>query len=466
MIRKLRRRFIATAMLAVMLVLLFLISAINIVDFRTITSRADALLTVLAENNGVFPANMGPNGHHVYLNGVGAALEDFDDVSDNDFDEDDNQTLWNNPDSFTAETPYESRYFTVRLDADGNEESVNTGKIASIGSSEAVSIARQVKQIGKISGYYGWYRYRIVTDADGNQLFLFLDRSKDLSSAQNLMVVSMMTYILANLVIFGLIVLFSRRVFRPVEESYAKQKQFITNAGHELKTPLAIIDSCTEVLEMEGGESKWTDGIHEQVKRLATMTKDLVDLSRMDEADTELEKRTFDLSKAISDELQPFTLLAEEHGLTLNLNIDPDINSFYGSERTLKQLASILADNAVKYAVPGSTIDIRLRRTNRRRIHLTSYNAADSVTKGQHNELFDRFYRADQSRNSKTGGYGIGLSMARTIVESHSGRISAVSEDGEHLKITASLPEKNPPKNWGLGSRNKDGGADQPAAQT
>ena len=448
MIRKLRRRFIATAMLAVMLVLLCLISFINIVDYRTITNRADVLLDLLVENNGTFPDL------HGKPVGAGVALKEKEDT-----------IAWNGSDQLSAETPYESRYFTVRLFADGSQESVNTGKIASIGSDEAVTIARQVKRIGKTHGYYGWYRYRITENADGSQTFLFLDRGKEMASAQNLMVVSMMTYIISNLVIFMLIMLFSKKVFEPVEESYAKQKQFITNAGHELKTPLAIIDSCTEVLEMENGDNKWTEGIHEQVGRLTTMTKELVDLSRMDEADTDLDKRTFDLSKAISDELQPFTLLAEEQGLTLNLQIDPDINSFYGSERTLKQLASILADNAVKYAVPGSTIELRLRKTRGRRIHLTSINEAENVTKGQHSELFDRFYRADKSRSSHKSGYGIGLSMAKTIVESHSGRISAVSEDGKHLKITASLPEKNPPKNWSLGSRSKDSGSGKPAAQ-
>ncbi len=448
MIRKLRRRFIATAMLAVMLVLLCLISIINVVDYRTITNRADVLLDLLVENNGTFPDFPGkPLGN-------GAALKEKEDT-----------IPWNGPDQMSAETPYESRYFTVRLSKDGSQESVNTGKIASIDSEEAVTIARQVKRIGKTHGYYGWYRYRIVEEADGSQLLLFLDRGKEMASAQNLMVVSMMTYIISNLVIFALILLFSRKVFQPVEESYAKQKQFITNAGHELKTPLAIIDSCTEVLEMENGDNKWTDGIHEQVGRLTTMTKDLVDLARMDETDMELDKRSFDLSKAIAEELQPFTLLAEEQGLTLNLQIDPDINSFYGSERTIKQLASILADNAVKYAVPGSTIDLRLRRTRARRIHLTSCNEAENVTKGQHSELFDRFYRADKSHSSRKNGYGIGLSMAKTIAESHGGRISAVSEDGKHLKITASLPERNPPKNWALGSRSKTNGTDKPAAQ-
>ena len=150
-------------------------------------------------------------------------------------------------------------------------------------------------------------------------------------------------------------------------ESYEKQKQFITDAGHEIKTPLTIIDSCTEVIEMEQGESKWTQGIRGQVRRLTALTASLVSLTRMDEAEGRLDMQE----------------LALQSDLYLR-----------GNEAALRQLCSILADNAVKYAQKNTTISFRLRQKGRR-VYLSCENQAEGLTRGSYDRLFDRFYRAD-----------------------------------------------------------------------
>ena len=443
MIRNLRRRFIATAMLAVMLVLILILGTLVIENFKLVNDRADNLLETLAEFGGEFPDDFRDlNNGKLDRNNASDSQTD-DSYSDPIEDPKYNGIGWNDSSKITGETPYDTRYFSVTLHEDGDLALVNTTHINMVDSDLAVEMADLVRDTGKEKGYLNGYRYLVVSNDDGSDQYLFLERSKELASAQNLTIVTMMVYILANLLIFILIVLFSRKVFEPVQESYSKQKEFITNAGHELKTPLAIIDSCTEVIEMEQGENKWTEGIHEQVQRLTTMTKELVDLSRMDETDTDLEKTVFDFSKAAKEVLDPFTLMAEEHGLTLNLYIEPNIE-FYGSERTLKQLCSIFADNAIKYATPNSTIKIALKRVRGKKVQLSSYNEAEGLTKGSHNELFSRFYRGDTSHNSQTSGYGIGLSMARSIVDSHGGKITAESEDGKSFRIKAVLPDKKP----------------------
>lgn len=251
--------------------------------------------------------------------------------------------------------------------------------------------------------------------------------------------VTMIVFFAGVFVFFILVCFLSRSVFYPVEESYRKQKTFITNAGHELKTPLAIIDSCTEVLEMENGENKWTDGIHTQVDRLSLMTQELITMAKFEENDRDMERKVFDLSEVFREAVEPFALMAEEQGLRLHTVI-PENVFLYGNERSVRQVISILADNALKYAVPETDVVLGIG-SQRRKVQLFSQNQAEGITAGNHREFFDRFYRGDASRSSEKKGYGIGLSMAQTVVRAHGGTITAQSDDGKTLLILAQLPD-------------------------
>ena len=421
MIRKLRLRFIAASMLAVTLVLVFIFSAINVSNHYLITNEADTLLNAIAHYGGEFPDVH--TGAKITLD-EGEGVVVFSSSSRNEL---------------SKESLYSARYFSVILDGSGKAVAANTNQIATVNAGSAAEYALTAFRHGKERGYLGNFRY-LITQTSAGTMIIFLDRASELTSAANLISTSAAVVIFATLLILILTWLFSKRIFRPTEESYQKQRQFITNAGHELKTPLAIINSCTEVIEMESGESKWTEGIHDQTKRLADMTKELINLARMDEEETDLEKTAFDLSGAVKDTLKPFPLMAEEHGFKMDLQIEDGI-TFYGNEKALRQVASILGDNAVKYAKPGSTIEMKLHRRGRR-IHITSFNQTEGITKGEHPELFERFYRGDQSRSSQKFGYGIGLSMARSIAESHGGCAYAESADGQSLKIVISMPDR------------------------
>ncbi len=407
----------------------------------------ERILDLMANNGGDFPDRI-PDEYKGIIEGFGNAAY-MDDDFEGEAPEDGNRYFNNGViqgerhrtfSAVTDETPYEARYFSVVLDDQATALLVNTGRIASVNAEDATRYARSLQHIGATeTGFLGVYRYRVQPVENGT-MYLFLDCSSELYNSIYMLILSLMIAGAALLLISMMVILFSKRAIRPIEESYDKQRKFITNAGHELKTPLAIIDSCTEVLEMTEGENKWTEGIHEQVGRLTTMTAELISMAKMAESDLELNKRELNLSDLCRETLEPFGLMAEEQGLGYVLDITPDI-PFFGNEQTLKQLCSILADNAVKYAVPGTTIYMTLKKRGRR-VHLSSDNAAEGVKKGNRNELFERFYRGDTSHSQEKKGYGIGLSMAETITELHNGRISANSEDGERLKITVSFPER------------------------
>lgn len=400
MIRQLRRRFIAVSMAAITAVLLILMLGVNLANVLRVNSNADELLTLLSENEGAFPDGNQP---HKLL-------------------------------PFSAETPFETRYFTVLLGSNGQPLHTNAGHIAAVTADTAVQYAQRAAASGRTEGYMSVYKYRRVEKADGT-LYIFLNRERELSTVRSFFASSVYISLAGLAAVFLLLLLFSRRAIRPWAENYARQKQFITDASHELKTPLTIIDANTEVLELESGENEWTASIKNQVARLSSLTDSLTALCRMEEADSGRRAVDFSLSDAVRETLEPFEAPALCAGKVLRVTVENGI-TLHGDERALRQLVSLLADNAVKYASENGTIHFSLHRQGKRCV-LTCFNPVDAIEIGNQDRLFERFYRADPSRSSQVGGSGIGLSIARAIVESMNGHISAHSEDGRSLCITA-----------------------------
>ena len=230
---------------------------------------------------------------------------------------------------------------------------------------------------------------------------------------------------------------FSNNALKPVRNSIEKQKQFITDASHELKTPLAIISADADVLEICEGESEWLTSIKEQTERLSVLVRNLVDLSKLDEASGDVQHEVFDLSEAVFDTAANFETLAKRNGLSFSVSAAEHI-MYKGNEAELRQLVSILCDNAVKYASKDGHITVSLYKTSKN-IFLDVFNDCDNVEKEQIDRLFDRFYRSDNSRSRETGGYGIGLSIAKAIVSRHRGRISAVTTDSKSITFKVVL---------------------------
>ena len=283
---------------------------------------------------------------------------------------------------------------------------------------------------GKTSGFIGSYRF-LKAETNVGSLILFLNYQRELDSQHSFEKNSLLISIGVIASVFVLIVLISKRVIAPIQETYIKQKQFITGASHELKTPLAIISSNADVLEMMNGDSKWTQNIHNQVDRLTSLVNSLVVFSRMEEKDT-VERTRFDLSNALESRIEDFNELANFQKKNIVTDIDPDLY-YFGEEASIVQLMDILLENAIKYAPEDSGISVCLKK-NRKYAILKVSNKA-TVQKGDLSKVFERFYRLDESRNSAIKGYGIGLSMAQLIAEKHKETIRAYAPEDGIFKI-------------------------------
>lgn len=418
MIKNLRKRFIFAAMASTFGVLLVIMSILNVANYYRMVSRADETLTELGDNNGRFDS--------------GDFVKKKPDITTddglvNDIKAKDDMTQPpDNPggkygDRFSPETPFQTRYFSVVVE-NGEITSYNLDNIAAVDEEEANTYASEILKDGSNLGFTDIYRYKLVINDDGERI-IFVDCRQELEAFRNTLIYSVGVSLIGFLVVFMLVLFWSKNIFKPVEESYEKQKRFITDASHEIKTPLTIIDANTEVIEMVSGESEWTRNTRDQVKRLTALTNQMVALSRLDENPEPREKAEFNLSDVAYEVIDHFTSLSEVKGKKINADIQNGI-IYTGDENSIRQLISILVDNAMKYAVSSEAIDITLKRDGRK-VRFTLRNLAEGMEEGDQRMLFERFYRPDSSRNSETGGSGIGLSLAKSIVESHKGKITA-----------------------------------------
>ena len=409
MIKTLRIRFIALAMASLFLVLAVIIGAVNILNYRSVAEHADRILTILSENGGDFPPPAGP----------------LDKPEPRKY-------------GLSPETPFESRYFSVRLDAAGEIVSVDTDRIAAMDGETAAASAYAAWRDGGAGGFLGDYRFVRLAEDGGTQI-IFLDCGRSLSTFRAFLLTSCGVSALGLLAVFVLLLVFSPRIIRPVSESYEKQKRFITDAGHEIKTPLTIIDADASILAMEYGGNEWLQDIQTQTRRLSALTNGLIDLSRMEEDRPPLQRIEFPFSDLAEEMVQSFRSLARVQGKTFTSDIQPML-TLCGDQKALGQLLSILLDNALKYSGDGGAIDLRLTGQGKLARLAVSNTTAAPITQEQLSRVFDRFYRTDQSRNSQTGGYGIGLSVARAIVTAHRGKIAASTRDGRSMTVTVELP--------------------------
>lgn len=408
MIKRLRRKLIGMSILSLLLVLLLIMGMVNILNYRTAIKEADRTLSVLAENRGTFPKP-----------------DDFK-----------GKALKEHP-SMSPELPFESRYYSVVLSDTGQVVSVDTGKIAAVDTFTAAQYAQRVWERNRSRGFMDDYRY--ISHMENNTTrIIFLDCRRSLSTVRTFLFASCGISFLGLCAVLLLMILLSGRIIRPISESYEKQKQFITDAGHEIKTPISIINADAQVLEMEIGENEWLMDIQNQVKHISSLTNNLIFLSRMEEEQAGICMIDFPFSDLVEDTAQSFMALAKTQKKEFTTAISPMI-SMCGDEKSLGQLLVILLDNAIKYSPEGGKIILTLNKTGKT-ARLTVENTIESIETIELDHLFDRFYRGDKSRNSQTGGYGIGLSIAKAVVEAHKGKISASVKTQNWMTITVVLP--------------------------
>ena len=392
MITALRRRFILIAMLALTVTLALLAASINLTYAFRNRENADFLLDMLYEQ-GSIPSR-----------------------------EQDRYEL-------TEETPYETRYFIITVTPDGEAVSADLDHIAAFDHDGAAEYVLQILSQGRGRGYLGHYRYAVHEETDGSKTVLVLDCFQEQRAAGAVLRITAAAGGTCWCAVLLLLVLFSRAAVQPFAENLQKQRRFVTDASHELKTPITIISANTDVLMLTEGENEWLQSIRGQTRRLGALVESMVELARTDEAPEDTRFTLFDLSAETGDALKPFRTVAETQGLTLTAEIEPNVR-VRGDPEALRRLFSILLENALKYTSPDGRIRVSLARRSHGAA-LAVANTSAPLPPDALPHLFDRFYRADASRSRATGGCGIGLSVAQAIARRHRAKLAVAQADGE-----------------------------------
>ncbi len=405
MIYRLQRKFIFISTVSVLSVIVLVFGTLFALNVSSMNRNLDILADTVSEGGGRFPDRFHdvppPKGE---LRGEQAS------------------------DFITSETPFSTRHFTVLFGKDGAVMGTNTDAIYSITEETAVEYAREAADGKAERGWRDCYRYKVFAFEGGTGV-VFIDGSINRSALVQSMSIAAFVLLGCAALVLLLIALLSKRVVGPIAESYEKQKQFVTDANHELKTPLTLILANLDIAESELGKNEWLDDIRAEGNRMTELVNQLVALSRMDEDGQSLCLTELGLDDITADAVSEFAPLAESRGKALHAQIEPGLRRS-GDEMLLRRLLSVLLDNAVKYCDEGG--EIRLTLVKHRRIALTVENTYAAVDQLELDRLFDRFYRADKAR-TYTGGYGIGLSIAKAIVEKHKGSICAYKKEHRYI---------------------------------
>ena len=443
--------------LSVFFTIALLTIIINGISYRNVVDRADWTLSILSANHGTFPESLLIKGRRdsVEVSGSGdleekstsivqkkrrfSKLNPKDDTNDRSYIfriQLDNKAR-------TSAQPFETRYFSVLTNSNGTLREVDSSQLLAVNKNAlAIHQRRRIGSFGKTEmTFIEDFRCTRVTEKGGSR-YVYLDCSRSLDNFRAFRNVSILVCLIGVTIISALITFFSGKILRPVAESYEKQQRFITDAGHEIRTPLTIINADVSVLEMEQPDdapNEWLEDIRQQTRRLSTLTEELVYLTRMEEVQkTSVNMKRLNFSKIVGDVAHSFESRALVSEKKYNYDVADDL-FLRGDESALRKLVSILLDNAFKYSSDSGDIRLFFYRQGKN-IFLTVSNSVDEIQKKSIPHFFDRFYRADSSRNSETGGHGIGLSIARAVVRAHGGKIAAYTPDGKSLRISATFP--------------------------
>ncbi len=416
MIRRLQRRFIVIATFAVVILLMISLGMVNLFNFSRARQEVNAILNVLVEHEGVFP-------------------EDPEELRDDQLYDD------------SEEAYYQTRYFSVWMNEKGDVQEINLKHIAAISEQEAGDLAKHICERGRSIGRFlvggSVYAYKCRQMNNGRRLIVVLNCTRNLQTARSFLQNSICLGVILTLLYAAILTFISRRVIEPMRRNIESQKQFITNAGHELKTPLAIISANVEVLEMLNGKNEWTDSILNQTKRGTQLVDRLIVMAKAGERE-EVILSDVNFSLAAEEAASSFRSVAEKDGKHLELSIMEDVHVL-AEERYLRELVNILTDNGVKYCDAGGTITVQLSGGKGKNARLTVSNPYKDGEKVDYSRFFERFYRADSShaRGARSAGYGIGLAMAQDLTTLFKGNISvAYSVKKKEISFTVVLPAK------------------------
>ena len=437
MIKRLRRRMTLMVIAVLVLVSAGIVLAIHYANERSIAAQAESTLSVLAENSGSRPS----------LPPDGSTPAEMNETPPPKPDGESDPPPPGNGERRAPGQPPEARNnlavtaglsnsYTIVLNDDGSVASWTSDRRDLYSDLQISAMAESVLAAGTDSGRIGSQFYR-KTEKDGQTLLIILDARLDYLSASNTLRSTILIAAAACLLLSLLAWLLVREMVKPVEDAFTRQKQFISDASHELKTPLAVISANAEVLEQEIGKNEHLDYIRSEVRRTDSLVRNLLTLARMDRSDAVTEMKRFDLSHAVLDVALPFESTVYEAGKTLEIDV-PDRIDCLGNEEMIKQLTVILLSNALKYSEPGGRIEVSLKARGKQR-EIRVFNTGEPIDPDDRERIFDRFWRADPAHGRDTGGHGLGLAIAKSIVEKHKGRISVDSREGTGTAFTVTL---------------------------
>ena len=430
MIRRLQRRMILVVLAGLLLASAGVVLAINWMNWSSLESQAGQVLDMLEENGGRRPALLEPEG----------VWEDQEAVPDR----------WNGmrkegpggPDDWLRgnnalmNAASMSIYYSAVIDRDGQVLSWYSDRTDLYTDQEIAEMARWAVQSGAARGRKGIWFYSL-TENNGEWQLIVVDSRLELQNAGSVLRLTVLVALIEDALLSLGAVWLIRRLIRPVAEAMEKQKQFVWDASHELKTPLAVISANADVLAAEAGESKPLQYIQSEVQRTDRLIQNLLTLARMEKGAAQAARETFDLSRALLEVALPFESAVFEEGKTLEIAI-PDGVEYTGDQEMIKQLAVILLSNAEKYSDPGGRIRVSLEAKSDKRI-LKVFNTGPAIPPEAQQRIFDRFYRVDSSHNREIEGNGLGLAIAQSIVSAHKGKITVRSAEGEGTEFTVTL---------------------------
>lgn len=441
MLKKMRWHFILAAMAAVFIMLVAVLAGINVWNYHNTASRADQriqeIYTFEAGNGTDAAGEMGPaadasqnseippvNAENTSNPFTGQKLAETkqsenkptrtesaetEQSEDEPAQSEQTETLPPVPgpgQERDPEAPYTTRFFLVKLDENEAVTEVSTDFIASVTQEEAEEYARNILDGKREKGYYKNYRFQIISD-NNEKIVIFLNCSMELHSARNVLLISCLMGAVCLLIVFFLVLLLSRRAMEPYIRNMERQKRFITDASHEIKTPLTSIATSVDVIEMEHGTDEWTDNIHKQTAKMSRMVA------------------------------EPFASLAKAQGKAYTQRIEENL-TLCGNPDSIRQMISILLDNALKYSDEHGSIRLDVYKVHGK-TKIEVFNTCILEDTRNLSRLFDRFYRPDDSRSKKTGGTGIGLSIAQAVAEAYGGKIKVHSKDGKSILFQVSI---------------------------
>ena len=408
MIKKLQRRFIRIAMVALAVAMVLVVLVVNAANWISVRKELMDTLSFLPDSGGPWDREellgrmAGKNQH-------------------------------------TRNLLNESKWFSVSFDANGKQRFLNLMNMADPDEETALVLAAQALQKGGDSGFLQDHLYQIRPGVHGESTVVLLDCETKLTAVRNLALFSALACGGGILIAFALVFLASRKAIEPTIRNMEQQKQFITNASHELKTPLTVISTNMELLQMEQPENPWVKSTQKQTSQMRHLVEELVYLSRMEEENAPLTMENLPLDSILREAAEPFETMAEYQGCAMETETESGL-TVRGDRACVQRLLSTLLDNAVKYVSPEGKIRAAAKAEGRYALLTVENDVPQPLTPEQCDQLFDRFYRADPSRNKeKQSGFGIGLAIARAIAEKHGGTLSAAM-DGGRLVFSCRLP--------------------------